>query len=55
MYTQYLHHIHPPSQFSYILPHSTGTNPSRNDLFSSCSSILYKKKKKKRNIFTYFR
>jgi hypothetical protein len=28
MCTQYLYHIHLPSQFSSILPHSTGANPS---------------------------
>jgi hypothetical protein len=49
--TQYLHHIHPPSQFSYIPLHSTGTNSSMQILFFSCSSILYKNKRRKEMIF----
>jgi hypothetical protein len=33
MCTQYLYHIHPPSQFPHLHPPPTGTIPLRQDLF----------------------
>jgi hypothetical protein len=38
MHMQYLHHIHTPSQFSYLLPTPTGTIRTKKDLF--CPPIL---------------
>jgi hypothetical protein len=36
MYTQYSHHIHPPSTFPHIFLHPTAINtPSRKDMFYS--------------------
>jgi hypothetical protein len=43
---QYLHYIHPPTNFLHLFPLSTGTNLSRQDLFCPAVLKLCKKKKK---------
>jgi hypothetical protein len=50
MYTQYLHHSHPPSPFPHLLPPSHGyqPHPSTVPVLPTCSPILFKKGKRKK-------
>jgi hypothetical protein len=43
MNTQYFHHTHPPSSFSYAFYPSTGTNPYKESILPSCPPFLKKR------------
>jgi hypothetical protein len=51
MCTQYLHNIHPPSPFPYLLPTPTGSNSPG----TTCSLILYKEKRRRKWHFWLFK
>jgi hypothetical protein len=58
MYTQYLHHIQPPSPFHRLLPTLTITKPSHpktEPVPPFCSPILYTRKRKKKWHFCLFK
>jgi hypothetical protein len=40
MFTEYLHHIHPPTPFPCILPSPTGPTPETRRVLPSCSPFL---------------
>jgi hypothetical protein len=48
MYTKYLHHIHPLAPFSHLLSLPLAPTPQVEIFLSSCSSILYKRKIRKK-------
>jgi hypothetical protein len=46
MYAQYLHHVHPPTPFSYILPPPTATTPPNR----TWSALLFSDFIKEKNV-----